>query len=237
MSCSTPAFSTVLKGIQCQIGEKWRGCAHMLLGNDSFSVPTQPADSQQDTMAALARQQYDHTHTGAPLSWLGLGSIGQVASSRWIKVSVFGRWIEAVCLFVHHLICQSRKVTLHTYLYISVICRCIFYVFLEWLSDKQSFISSQRFDGWCHESGERPHSFLSVISCLSWGYCSTNCVTVFSSASPSLTSAVPSSTSFTMRRTSRSISAQRCTVKGRSVCCYQSLCICLTPLNCFFSNR
>lgn len=29
------------------------GCAHMLLGNDSFSMPTQPADSQQDTMAAL----------------------------------------------------------------------------------------------------------------------------------------------------------------------------------------
>lgn len=29
------------------------GCAHMLLGNDSFSVPTQPADSQQDTIAAM----------------------------------------------------------------------------------------------------------------------------------------------------------------------------------------
>lgn len=29
------------------------GCAHMLLGNKSFSVPTQPADSQQDTIAAL----------------------------------------------------------------------------------------------------------------------------------------------------------------------------------------
>lgn len=29
------------------------GCAHMLLGNDSFSVPTQPADRQQDTIAAL----------------------------------------------------------------------------------------------------------------------------------------------------------------------------------------
>lgn len=36
----------------------------------------------------------------------------------------------------------------------------------------------------------------------------------FSSASPSLTSGVPSSTCFTMQRTSRSISAQRCTVEG-----------------------
>lgn len=31
------------------------GCAHMLLGNDSFSVPTQPADRQQDTIAATVR--------------------------------------------------------------------------------------------------------------------------------------------------------------------------------------
>lgn len=29
------------------------GCAHMLLGNNSFSLPTQPADSQQDSIAAM----------------------------------------------------------------------------------------------------------------------------------------------------------------------------------------
>lgn len=33
------------------------GSAHMLLGNRSFSVPTQPADRQQDTMAAMQQQQ------------------------------------------------------------------------------------------------------------------------------------------------------------------------------------
>lgn len=45
--------SAVLRGIQCQIGGETEGRAHMLLGNDSFSVPTQPAVSQQDTIAAM----------------------------------------------------------------------------------------------------------------------------------------------------------------------------------------
>lgn len=46
------SFSTALRGIQCQLREV-EGCAHMLLGNNSFCVPTQPADTQRDTIAAL----------------------------------------------------------------------------------------------------------------------------------------------------------------------------------------
>lgn len=33
------------------------GSAHMLLGNKSFSVPTQPAGRQQDTMAAMQQRR------------------------------------------------------------------------------------------------------------------------------------------------------------------------------------
>lgn len=71
------------------------------------------------------------------------------------------------------------------------------------------------------------HSLSRICSC---GIIVQITVDCFSSASPSLTSAVPSSTSFTMQRTSRSISVQRCTVKGWSVCS-RSLCVCLTPLS------
>lgn len=36
------------------------GCAQMLLGNSSFSVPTQPADGQQDTIAAMKATRRPH---------------------------------------------------------------------------------------------------------------------------------------------------------------------------------
>lgn len=55
-----PPFSAVLKGIQCRIRGEVEGCAHMLLGNDSFSVPTQPADSQQDTIAEMQATRRPH---------------------------------------------------------------------------------------------------------------------------------------------------------------------------------
>lgn len=55
------------------------GCAHMLLGNESFSVPTQPADSQQDTIAAMQATIRPHR-----LVWICSSGLGTLAKS-WLS--------------------------------------------------------------------------------------------------------------------------------------------------------
>lgn len=60
------------------------GCAHMLLGNESFSVPTQPADSQQDTIAAMQATIRPHR-----LVWIRSSGLGTLAKS-WLSAHPSG---------------------------------------------------------------------------------------------------------------------------------------------------
>lgn len=62
----------------------------MLLGNDSFSVPTQPADSQQDTIAAQRATM--RPHTVASLSGFGSSGLGTLVK-YWTSAHPGGKQV------------------------------------------------------------------------------------------------------------------------------------------------
>lgn len=77
------------------------GCAHMLLGNESLCMPTQPADSQQDTMAALRATIYSLALAQRRRNGLSPGGKSFHLAFEW-KLPVFCAEIQ------HHLICPVR---------------------------------------------------------------------------------------------------------------------------------
>lgn len=92
--------ATALRGIQCQLREV-EGCAHMLLGNDSFCVPTQPADRQRDTIAALRVTMRPHIQALVCLAQLRIRPwhTGQELDEQTGTLNLtFSRRVEASCL-------------------------------------------------------------------------------------------------------------------------------------------
>lgn len=180
------------------------GCARMLLGNDSFSVPTQPADRQRDTIAALRATVRPHTQ--ALYCWaLQLGP--------WHTCEEIGQVLISVCKSFDRAAESTLSVVCASV--ILILSRCSFC--LEYLSTnaRLSQIYGLMVGVTSPEKG-LVHSESHLLSLLYiWLFLHCLCS---SAAFPSLTSAALFSTSFTMQKTSRSISVQRCIVKGWSPC-------------------
>lgn len=161
------------------------GSAHMLLGNKSFSVPTQPAGRQQDTMAAMQqrRKQAASRSRPAPPPSSNRFSTGSVSVVRECAFFSF-------CKIIHGLVWGSARCRAGG-------CRRV-----------------QAGAGWTAVcwGGRRLDSSSPLQARVFWLALTLPCV---SSASPSLMSAAPSCTSSTTPRTSRSTSALRFTAEGR----------------------
>lgn len=178
--------SMALRGIQCQLREV-EGCAHMLLGNDSFCVPTQPADRQTAGHNSSPASNNMTAHTGGRRS----GSAATPALARWSRtgwaywrIKVFTQSLHQIVLsfvlkwklkatfffYSGHCCCRSS----YYIMYISGRCLVAFWqicwglcFLMEWscaCCDKQSFIPKQRCDDWCHLSSERLHSFIQWVT-------------------------------------------------------------------------